>query len=160
MADAKVQSIEAVESFREAIVKLDESILKQTDDIREQLQRVSKWLASELPQYWSNELRISQNKWIEARQELLQCQAKTRAEDETSCLFQRKALDRATARRKLCEERVKMIPQLSMHWEQFLQEISLSVRQLDDMGESYLPLAQERLGLTIETLKKYAAGSS
>lgn len=160
MAKANVQNIEALENFEHAIARLKDSASKQVDDIREQLQRVSMWLSKELPEYWGNQLRIAQNKWIEAREELLRCQAKTRADDETSCLFQRKALERATARRQICEQRVRAVPQLAMQWEQFLQEISLSVRQVDDMAQSTLPLAEERLKQTISVLREYIAQAS
>lgn len=160
MAKANVQNIEALETFEHSIARLRDSASKQVDDIREQLQRVSMWLSKELPEYWGNQLRIAQNKWIEAREELLRCQAKTRDDDETSCLFQRKALERATARRQICEQRVRAVPQLAMQWEQFLQEISLSVRQVDDMAQSTLPLAEERLKQTISILREYIAQSS
>ena len=50
-----------------------------------------------------------------------------------------------------------MIPQLAMQWEQFLQESTLGVRQLEDLSDSLLPLANDRLGKMIETLKQYAA---
>jgi hypothetical protein len=50
-----------------------------------------------------------------------------------------------------------MIPQLAQQWEQFLQESTLSIRQLQDMSDSTLPLAQERLQTLIDTLKQYAA---
>jgi hypothetical protein len=115
------------------------------------------WLGKELPEYWANELRIAQNKWNEAREELMRCQSKTRSEDETSCLLQRKALERATHRRQLCEQRARLVPQLAMEWERFAQEALSSIRQLDDLAESTLPLAQRRLIEMIEVLKRYAA---
>jgi hypothetical protein len=157
MAEANVKNIEGLEAFAGSIARLRESTRKNTDDIREQLQRVSRWLDKELPEYWGNQLRMAQIRWGEARDELLHCQAKTRAEDETSCLFQRKALDRATQRRNFCEQKVKLIPQLANRWEQFLQEIALSVRQLEDLADSSLPLAASRLDHTLQTLKQYLA---
>lgn len=157
MAEANVKNLDGLEAFAAAIARLREGNRKITDDIREQLQRVSMWLEKELPEYWGNQLRVAQNKWVEAREELLRCQAKTRADDEVSCLVQRKALDRATARRNLCEQRVKMIPSLAVRWEQILQEVALSVRQLEDLSDSQLPLAEVRLQKTIETLKQYVA---
>ncbi len=157
MAKANVESIEALEKFSEAIEALRDSSRKNSDDIRDQFQRVSIWLSKELPEYWADQLRIAQKRWTQAREDLLRCQAKSRAEDETSCLFERKALDRATARRQMCEQRVRMVPQLAMQWEQFLQESALCVRQLEDLSDSLLPLANDRLGKMIETLKQYAA---
>jgi hypothetical protein len=157
MASANVKDLEALERFAHSIVSLREGTRKQADEIREQLQRVSAWLAKELPDYWGNELRIAQNRWIEARQELARCQAKTRAEDESSCLVQRKMLERATARRQLCEQRARLVPQLAMQWEQFLQEVALSVRHLDDLADSSLPLAEERLRQSIAILREYMA---
>lgn len=157
MADAKVENLEALQDFSRAIETMRVESAKSADDIREQFQRVALWLAKELPEYWANELRVAQNRWIEAREELLRCQAKTRSDDETSCLFQRKALERATARRQLCEQRVRILPQLAIEWERFQQEAMMSIRQLDDLAESTLPLAQRRLDDLVEVLKRYAS---
>ena len=157
MAKANVESIEALERFSLAIESLRDASSKNSDDIRDQFQRVSVWLSKELPEYWANQSRIAQKRWSQAREDLLRCQAKSRAEDETSCLFERKALERATARRQLCEQRVRSIPQLEMQWQQFLQESAMCVRQLEDLSDSLLPLASERLQKMIETLKQYAA---
>ena len=156
MAEANVKSLVAVETFADAIAKIRHDTSKQIDEIRQQLQRVSIWLEKELPDYWSNEKRIAERRWTEAREELLRCTAKARAEDETSCSVQRKMLSRATERLKLCEERMRLIPACHMQWNQFLQEIATDVRQVDDLAESTLLNAWTRLQSTIETLKKYA----
>ncbi len=156
MAKANVESIEALEQFSGSIESLRDASRKNADDIRDQFQRVSMWLSKELPEYWADQLRISQKRWTAAREDLLRCQAKSRAEDESSCMFERKALERATARRQLCEQRVRTIPQLAAQWDQFLQESALCVRQLEDLSDSLLPLAQNRLQTMIETLKQYA----
>ena len=156
MAKANVESIEALEQFSGSIESLRDASRKNADDIRDQFQRVSMWLSKELPEYWADQLRISQKRWTAAREDLLRCQAKSRAEDESSCMFERKALERATARRQLCEQRVRTIPQLVAQWNQFLQESALCVRQLEDLSDSLLPLAQNRLQTMIETLKQYA----
>jgi hypothetical protein len=157
MADAKVENLEALQDFSSAIETMRVESAKNSDDVREQFQRVALWLSKELPEYWANELRVAQNRWIEAREELLRCQSKTRSDDETSCLFQRKTLERATTRRQLCEQRVRLIPQLAIEWERFQHEALMSVRQLDDLAESTLPLAQRRLNDLIDVLKRYAS---
>ena len=155
MAEANVKNLDGLETFASAIARLCEANRKNTDDAREQLQRVTVWLNKEMPEYWANQLRIAQNRWTEAREDLLRCQSRSRADDEVSCLVQRKALDRATERRSLCEKRVKILPTLVHRWDQFVQEISLSLRQMVDLSESQLPLAHARLQGTITTLKQY-----
>jgi hypothetical protein len=155
MAEANVKNLEGLEIFAAAVVRLCDGNRKNTDDVREQLQRVSVWLTKEMPEYWANQLRISQNRWTEAREDLLRCQSRARADDEESCLVQRKALERAAARRALCEQRVKILPVLASRWDQYLQEISLAVRQMEDLSEAQLPLAHARLQKMISTLKQY-----
>jgi len=156
MGEANVKSLEAIDRFIESIATLRHDTRKQVDEIRQQLHRVSQWLESELPEYWSNEKRLADKKFIEAREELLRCQAKSRAEDETSCSVQRKMLQKAVARRSLCEDRMRHIQQCEMQWKQFLQEISTDVRQVDDLAESTLNNAWTRLQGTLDVLKKYA----
>jgi hypothetical protein len=159
MAEANVKNLEGMETFAAAIARLSDGNRKNTDDVREQLQRVTVWLTKEMPEHWGNQLRIAQKRWTEAREDLLRCQSRTRADDEDSCLVQRKALERATARRALCEQRVKILPVLGSRWEQFIQEVSLSVRQMEDLSESNLPLSHTRLLKTIATLKHYIESS-
>jgi hypothetical protein len=159
MGEANVKNIDGLEEFAMSLVSLRESTRKSVDDVREQLQRVTLWLTKEMPEYWGNQLRIAQRRWTDAREDLVRCQAKTRAEDETSCLLQRKLLAKATARRNLCEQRVKLLPQLAIRWEQCIQEVSLSARQLEDLSESTLPLAEARLQQAIQTLKQYLSST-
>ena len=156
MAEANVKSLAAIEAFVESIARLRHDTRKQVDEIRQQLQRVTTWLEKELPDYWSNEKRIAERRWTEAREELLRCTAKARAEDESSCSVQRKMLRKATERLTLCEDRMRMIPTFLMQWNQFLEEISTDVRQVDDLAESTLMTARTRLQSTLDTLKKYA----
>ena len=155
MADAKVTSLEAVEQFGDSIAKLRHDTGKQVDELRQQLQRVASWLEKELPDYWNNEKRIAEVKWTEARQELLSCEAKSREEDKESCSVQKKMLRNATERRALCEERARLVPRLAMEWNRFLQEISPTVRQLEDLSETSLLNAWNRIQETVVILKKY-----
>ena len=155
MAEAKVRNIEAIAEFGDAIAHLRESTGKQADYIREQFNRISNWVENELPDYWKNELRKSEKRWVEAREELLRCESKTRADDERPCSVQRKTLAMATERRKLCEHRVRTLPAIKLEWGQFLQEASSVLRQLDDLSESTLQVAYLRLQSTLETLQKY-----
>lgn len=157
MADANVKSLEAIETFAESVAKLRHDTSKQTDDIKQQLQRVTMWLEKELPEYWANQKRIAETKWIEARQELLRCQAKTRSDDESSCSVQKLLLRKATERRTLCEDRLRLISKLSGEWNKFLLENLTQVRQLEDLSESTLLAAHNRLLGTVESLKKYAS---
>jgi hypothetical protein len=156
MAEANVKNLEAIDILINSIGKMRHETRKQIDEIRQQFQRVSTWLEKELPEYWSNEKRIAETRWVEAREELLRCTAKTRAEDETSCSVQRKMLRKATERLTLCEERLRLVPRCAMQWNQFLQEVTTDVRQVDDLAESSLLNAGTRLQATLETLKKYA----
>ena len=155
MAEANVKNLEALEVFQEAIASLREGSRKQVDDIREQLQRISSWLEKELPDYWRNEHRLAEKRWVEAREELLRCQAKSRADEEMSCGVERKKLASATQRRSLCEERLKVLPKCAREWSQMLLDVQTDLRYLEDLSESALLIAAQRLADLIETLKKY-----
>lgn len=157
MAEANVKNLESLETFQAAIASLRDGSQKQADEIREQLQKVSTWLEKELPDYWRNEFRISEKRWVEAREELLRCQAKSRADDEMSCGLERKKLARATERRTLCELRLKMLPKVAREWNQMLLDVQTDLRYFEDLSESVLLVASDRLKDLIETLKKYLA---
>jgi hypothetical protein len=55
----------------------------------------------------------------------------------------------------LCEERARLVPRLAMEWNRFLQEISPTVRQLEDLSETSLLNAWNRIQETVVILKKY-----
>jgi hypothetical protein len=155
MAEAKVKSLEAIESFADSVAKLRHDSGKQVDEIRQQLQRVSNWLEKELPEYWSNEKRIAEARWTEARQDLLRCEAKSRESDKESCSVQKKLLRLATERRSLCEERARLIPKLAMEWNRLLEQTGPTVRQMDDLCETSLQNAWNDLQAIIAALKAY-----
>lgn len=155
MAEANVKNIDAIAEYGDAIASLRDATGKQADQIREQFGRISNWIDKELPDYWKNEFRKSEKRWIEAREELLRCESKTRVEDERACSVQRKMLSVATERRKLCEHRVRSLSGLQREWGQFLQETANAIRQLDDLSETTLQLAHARLQGTLEQLRKY-----
>jgi hypothetical protein len=157
MAEANVKNLESLEIFKAAIASLRDGSQKQIDEIREQLQKVSTWLEKELPDYWRNEFRISEKRWVEAREELLRCQAKSRADEETSCSLEQKKLVRATERRTLCEQRLKTLPKVAREWNQMLMDIQTDLRYFENLSESVLLVASDRLKDLIETLKKYLA---
>ena len=71
MAKANVESIDALERFAASIEALRDASRKNSDDIRDQFQRVSIWLSKELPEYWADQLRIAQKRWSQAREDLL-----------------------------------------------------------------------------------------
>jgi hypothetical protein len=149
MADANIQNLDELDRFQQSIAKLRNDSAKQAEE------RVSNWLEKELPDYWSEQKRIAEIRWTEARQDLLRCEAKTRDEDSVSCSVQKKLLQKATERRKTCEEKVRIIPQLLKQWLQFSQEFKTHLRQLEDLSDSTLQLALDRLQALIAVIKNY-----
>src|SRR5688572_26911662 len=110
MADsANVTSIDAVRSFRTALIQFgdnaEDAIVMLTLEARKAIQ----WLQNDRARYWPDQLRRSQEKVVQARNDLERCQLHYGSEDAPSCFDQKKALERAKRRLRVCEEKVKAV---------------------------------------------------
>lgn len=160
MADAHVRDLERIEQFLSQLREFQDGLMKQTDETRVELGRVTRWIEQDIPGYWSEQDRIAKRKWVEAREALLRCESVTRANDKPACSELRKRLDRCTQRVKLCEHRLRQVRQFQMQWQQQLQSIQLKVQQVIDVVEARLPIARHHLDRLLEPLRQYISYST
>lgn len=78
MADqAKVTSIEALESFRASLIVFLTKARRALDDSSEDVRRTRQWVQHDQRQHWENELRRRTKKLDQARQELMSARLAT-----------------------------------------------------------------------------------
>jgi chromosome segregation ATPase len=154
---AHVTSIDAVRSFRTALIQFgsnaEESIVMLTLEARKAIQ----WLQHDRAQYWPDQLRKAQNRVIQARNDLERCQLHYGSENTPSCFDQKKALEKAKHRLRVCEEKVKAVKRWINTIREELEEFHGEVAKMNNWLECDLSRATASLERMVRALDKYAA---
>ena len=100
---ARVSSIEALESFRGSLVRYIEKAKRALDDVNGEIRRTRTWLESDRRTYWERQVKMREKKLAQADQELYSAQLSPLKETNS---FQKMAVMKA--RRALAEARGKL----------------------------------------------------
>ncbi len=156
---ANVQSIESLREFRLALLDFQHEVRDALTTLSLELRRAMDWIEQDRARYWPAAVQRASDRLVEARSDLERCETTTRPEDRPSCMVQRKAWERAKARLRLCEEKVKVV----RHWRITLQH---EARQFEgrlatmlDQADMELPRALAALERMLESLERYARPS-
>ena len=153
---ANVKSIAALEHFEKCLALTSAELVRASDDIRIELDRVSSHLQKEAPAYWKQQFTRAQQCWAEARQALSLCEQVTRESERRPCTEQKKELLIAKRRVEFCEQRLRAVKALGAAWQQELLKIQSHNNQLMEVGQSGLPAAAVTLMQILNALRKYA----
>ena len=153
---ANVSSIDALRELRVALVQFTaeskDAIVMLTLESRKAIQ----WLMYDRARYWPDQLRKAQEKVVHARNDLERCQLRFGSEDAPSCFDQKKALEKAKRRLKVCEEKVKVVKKWTLAIRHELEEFNGELAKMNDWLESDLPRAIALLERMVRALDKYA----
>ncbi len=156
MADgARVEDIETLKEFDTYLARFREDLIGTCDALSFEFQRVQSWLHEEVLAYWKNELRRSEDRLHEARQALMVCQNKSRAEDYEACSEQLKQFEKAKARLRLCEEKLSRLRACQMQWEQFANQAKPRIAQAAELADTSIPRGKAELSQILDLLEKY-----
>jgi hypothetical protein len=159
MADgARIEDIEAIGELDAYLSRFREELLAVCDGISVEFQRVHRALFQEAVAYWRIELFRAEQRVVEARDALMMCRAKVRAEDHEACSEQQKQFDRAKARQRLCEEKMKRLQVCQREWDHFANQSLPRVAEANDLVETGIPLARTELRNILDLLDKYRTG--
>jgi hypothetical protein len=96
--EAHIESIEALKQLAQTLAKMREMTAREVEAIHIELRRLEFWLEEALPNYWDEQMRLANRRWVEARQTLSDCESKVRDDEQRSCSEHRKRLERAAER--------------------------------------------------------------
>jgi hypothetical protein len=152
---ARVTSIEAIRGLRSAFLKFDTEVRDGVDSLSMQVRRAVEWLEVDRMQYWPAQLRRANERLVEARNALERCQLRYGSEEAPSCYEQKQAVEAATRRFRLCEEKLRT----TKKWIRALrQEVNAFEGQLAKMNnciDADVPRAVSALDRMIDSLEKY-----
>jgi len=106
---ANVRAIEVVPVLSVALQKFGEEAATALTDLELEVNRAIHWISCELKEYWTQQVRKAQEQVAEARITLERKQMFRAAEERSSCIEEKKALEAAKRRLQLCQQKLEAV---------------------------------------------------
>ena len=159
MSTADVRRVEALSDFHAALVRYTEASRGHADELTAALSRIETLFADQYPKYWQHELKLADQRFVEARQNLASRERTASGDGATGGTTEaRQRMLRCKRRKQFCEDRVRRCREVRIVIEQAIAEVAGPKRQLSNMAETHLPAAATTLANIIEQLKRYQSG--
>lgn len=154
MADqAKVASIDSLESFRNSLVIFMERVSKSIDEVGDTVRRTRHWVQDEQYNYWISEKRRRERKLEQAEQELYSSRLSTLQDASTEAQMNVRRANRAIEE---VEEKIRLIKKWARDYDSTVEPLARKLDALQDLVTTKYPKAVNHLVRTIETLESYA----
>jgi hypothetical protein len=155
---ARIESVDALRSFRSAMVKFTENARVALGDAEGEISRMLVWLETEANTYWSSQIR-KRHDWVEKCKEAVRQKKlfKSPTGNTQSAVEEEKALRVAIKRE---EEAVEKLKNVRRYVPRLQKEISIyrgGVQRLSTALSADIPLAIGRLDKMVQALDAYAA---
>lgn len=154
--NADVRSLEQLSHFLGHTKTFRTQLLKELEELQLELRRMTNWIDVEAAQYWQHELQKAQRVFVEAQDALSRCMSYVRESERRPCTEQKAHLKKAKDRRALCEEKLRLARGASQAWERNNRKHQGKWQRCQDMGESDLLVAIQKLQQQVTTLEEYA----
>lgn len=157
MADhADVRSLEQLQVFLEKTERFRAQLLKELENLQLELRRLTNWIESETPAYWTEQLQRAQRRLVECQDTLTRCMSYVREGERKPCSEEKKRLQRAQQRRAICEEKLRIARSAAGAWERQRTKGHAKVQRCRDLAETDLTVAIGHLREQLERLDAYA----
>lgn len=157
MADqAKVASIDSLQSFRNSLVIFMERVSKSIDEVTDTVRRTRHWVQDEKYNYWLSEKRKRERKLEQAEQELYSSRLSTLQDTSTEAQMNVRRANRAIEE---VEEKIRLIKKWARDYDSVVEPLARRLDTLQDLVTTKYPKAINYLVRTIETLESYAEAS-
>lgn len=156
---AKVNSIVVLKELRSALARFAESAAAALDEVHSEIQRTQTWLIEDRRRYWKNEVRLRQERYVQAKLALKRkgifdmALAGTR----TSAVDEKKALAIAERHLREAERRQARTRSWILQIEKELSDYRAATQGLSGDVDMGIPNARARLEKMIESLEAYIA---
>jgi hypothetical protein len=154
-AQANVQSLEAIEAVRGALVSFVDQVRDALAELQSEMRRVADWLEHDRPRHWKTQIRLANDGVHAAQQALHRCLMFPIATERPSCYEERAALKKARGRLAYCEEKADRV----RHWQRVVQhelfEYEGRISQLVRILEEDVPRAIGVLAKVLRRLEEY-----
>jgi len=152
---AKVTSIDAVKHFRLAMQQFDAEARDAVVQLILEMRKAVDWVEIDRARYWPHEVRKSSNAVAEARINLERCQMSVTPDDKRSCYDEKKALEKAKARLRTAQEKVRIVKHWRMKVKHESEEFETQMAKLNNMLDTEMPRAVAALQRMTKALDQY-----
>jgi hypothetical protein len=153
---ARVKSIDALQAMSAALECFHDDAASALDDLEMEIRRALQWIGQDCRQYWKEELRRSRDAVTEAQKQLENARMfRHIAEEHSSFVEEKKALERAKRRLQIAETKVEAIPHWAVKIERAVNEYRGSRSQFASWLEADFPRAVAALSRMISDLEAY-----
>lgn len=156
---AQVTSIDAIRAFRAAISKFDAGARDAVTLITLEVRKALDWLEHDRARYWPEQLRKASEWVVQARNELERCQLTYGSQERPSCYEQKKALEKAKRRLRLCEEKVQAVRRWVRTVRAELNEFNGQMARMNNLLETDMVRAGGALERMLRALDQYVETS-
>ncbi len=155
---ADVRSLAQLNSLRERCTNFRVQTLQELETFQAEVQKLTRWIDEEVPAYWQQQLTLAERRWTECREVLMRCEACVRADEKRPCTEERKHLEKATARRTLCQEKLRAAREAALVWQRHVFKLRGRIQSAGDMADANMQVALVELSDLIQALETYARG--
>jgi DNA repair ATPase RecN len=150
---ARVTSLEAIESFRAALVIYREKAGRVLDEVSDEVIRTRMWLQSDRITFWQNQVREKDRKLKEKQQELFSAQMSGLRD---SSVMQQMAVQKAKEALREAEARLQLVKQWNRQYDQRVEPLAHQVEKFrhevgQNLGKAIIWMAELH-----KTLANYA----
>jgi hypothetical protein len=152
---ANVTSIDVVQRLRLALLAFQSDALAAVMNLQLEGRRPVAWIENDRGMYWPREGRRASDNLSEARINLERCEVTTSADDRRFCYDERKALERAKQRLRLCEEKVQLVRKWRVSIRKEVDEFQAQLAKMSRYLEHDVERAVAALGRMSAALERY-----
>lgn len=154
---AHVTSVEALDSFRSALVRFLEKAKISLDEVSDEVTRTRVWLEGDQSIYWRGEIRKFTRKLEDAKQALFS--AELSAMRETSS-HEERVMKKTRERLRECEDRLRIVQKHNRNYDAAVEPLGKAVDRLRTFLDTEMPKAFLFLNNSIKSLDAYAGVGS
>jgi len=150
---ANVMSIDALRALKVALQRFETDAINALVQLELEGRRPVAWIEQDRALYWPRETRKASDAVSEARIALERCEVTTSAEDQRYCYDERKLLEKAKRRLRLCEEKVQAVRRWRVRIRKEVDEFAVQIAKLKRYLENDLVrgiAALERMSGSLE----------
>lgn len=155
---ARVTSIDVLQTTAIALHKFRGEAAAAIDDLNAEIRRALEWIHHDRKEYWTQQLRRSNEQMAEARLQWQQARVSRRIEGhEPACIDEQRAFEKAKRRVEMVDEKVRAVQHWQRAIEQAIDELQPSRTQFTIWLDSDLPKAVAALNRMSESLGNYVS---
>ena len=150
---AKVTSLDALDSFRTALLIFMEKAGKALDEVGDSVRRTRLWVNQEQRDYWVAERRRRQRKLEQAEQELYSSRLSPLDDPGTEAQMMVRRARRAIEE---ADDKLRVLKRWARDYDSVVEPLARRLETLNDLVQTKYPKAVSELSETLRILEDYA----